>query len=207
MKSKWIACLMVAMLLVTAPAAAKNKGTQTILNNWGSVTVPQNIYMEAGTQPTLAAQEADNDMAAYIAEVLPANTPRTYQIVKMDQGVFQYAYMLHYTLSAAEVRSLIGTDGMSVTAANDALRQRLPRGFYLVDALTEHRSNGTVFYTGAVERNLFINGNGFIERMYILAWQHGTYTEAALIIGRNEGSDDLLPDVLNMLMQAKVSKR
>lgn len=129
MKSKWIACLMAAMLIVTAPAAAKNKGTQTILDNWGSVTVPQNIYMEAGTQPTLAAQEADNDMAAYIAEVLPANTPRTYQIVKMDQGVFQYAYMLHYTLSAAEVRSLIGTDGMSVTAANDALRQRLPRGF------------------------------------------------------------------------------
>ena len=59
MKSKWIACLMAAMLIVTAPAAAKNKGTQTILDNWGSVTVPQNIYMEAGTQPTLAAQEAD----------------------------------------------------------------------------------------------------------------------------------------------------
>ena len=126
MRIKTLACLALAVCIFAAPVSAKdkNKTADMFLNGWGTVAVPDSLYIQSGTQQLLIAQETGNDMTSYIAQALPGVTPHTYQLVKAYKGEFQYAYMMHYSLLSSDVKTLIGTDSITLTAMNDALTGR-----------------------------------------------------------------------------------
>ncbi len=92
MRIKILACLALAVCVFAAPVSAKdrNKTADMFLNGWGTVTVPDYLYIQSGTQQLLTAREAGNDMTSYIARTLPGVTPHTYQLVKSYKGEFQY---------------------------------------------------------------------------------------------------------------------
>lgn len=133
MRIKTLACLALAVCIFATPVSAKdkNKTADMFLNGWGTVAVPDCLYIQSGTQQLLSAQETGNDMTSYIAQALPGVTPHTYQLVKAYKGEFQYAYMMHYSLLSSDVKTLMGTDSVTPTAMNDALAGRLPRNFYV----------------------------------------------------------------------------
>lgn len=212
MKTKLFVCLLAALMVATLPVAAKdkNKGTGTVLENWGTVSVPNDLYMEAGTQPVLIADTADNDMVTALARVLPGNTPQTYQLVKADQGAFQYGYMLYYRLNAYEVQTLVGTSSKGTSLAssiNAALQAKLPRQYYLTEPVKAQTVNGTTFYTGAVEKRIFINQADFTETIRIIVRQGDSLADVVLVLGHDGENADLLPAVTQMLIQAKRAKK
>lgn len=77
MRIKTLACLALAVCIFAAPVSAKdkNKTADMFLNGWGTVAVPDNLYIQSGTQQLLTARETGNDMTAYIAQALPGVTP------------------------------------------------------------------------------------------------------------------------------------
>ena len=209
MRIKILACLALAVCVFAGPVSAKdrNKTADMFLNGWGTVTVPDYLYIQSGTQQLLTAQEAGNDMTSYIARTLPGVTPHTYQLVKSYKGEFQYAYMMHYSLLASDVKTLIGTDSVTLTAMNEALTGRLPRNFYVAENMHGVKVNGNTYYIGTVNGDLFVNNGRFTEAVRILVAPRSSGADVILIFGQNEDSEDLLSTVTDILVRTKNTRK
>lgn len=48
--------------------------------------------------------------------------------------------MMHYSLLSSDVKTLIGTNSVTLTAMNDALAGRLPRNFYVAENMHGRQS-------------------------------------------------------------------
>ena len=209
MRIKILACLALAVCIFATPVSAKdkNKTADMFLNGWGTVAVPDNLYIQSGTQQLLIAREAENDMTSYIARSLPGVTPHTYQLVKSYKGEFQYAYMMHYSLLASDVKTLIGTDSVTPTAMNAALTGRLPRNFYVAENMHGVKVNGNTYYIGTVNGDLFVNNGRFTEAVRILVSPRSSGADVILIFGQNEDSEDLLSTVTDILVRTKNTRK
>ena len=209
MRIKILACLALAVCVFAAPVSAKdrNKTADMFLNGWGTVTVPDYLYIQSGTQQLLTAREAGNDMTSYIARTLPGVTPHTYQLVKSYKGEFQYAYMMHYSLLPSDVKTLIGTDSVTLTAMNEALTGRLPRNFYVAENMHGVKVNGNTYYIGTVNGDLFVNNGRFTEAVRILVSPRSSGADVILIFGQNEDSEDLLSTVTDILVRTKNTRK
>ena len=209
MRIKILACLALAVCVFAGPVSAKdrNKTADMFLNGWGTVTVPDYLYIQSGTQQLLTAREAGNDMTSYIARTLPGVTPHTYQLVKSYKGEFQYAYMMHYSLLASDVKTLIGTDSVTLTAMNEALTGRLPRNFYVAENMHGVKVNGNTYYIGTVNGDLFVNNGRFTEAVRILVAPRSSGADVILIFGQNEDSEDLLSTVTDILVRTKNTRK
>ena len=188
MRIKTVACLALAVCIFAVPVSAKdkNKTADMFLNGWGTVAVPDNLYIQSGTQQLLTARETGNDMTSYIARALPVVTPHTYQLVKTYKGEFQYAYMMHYSLLTSDVKTLIGTDSVTPTAMNDALAGRLPRNFYVAENMHGVKVNGNIYYIGTVNGDLFVNNGRFTETVRIIVAPRSSGADVMLLFGQNE---------------------
>ena len=209
MRIKILACLALAVCVFAAPVSAKdrNKTADMFLNGWGTVTVPNYLYIQSGTQQLLTAREAGNDMTSYIARTLPGVTPHTYQLVKSYKGEFQYAYMMHYSLLPSDVKTLIGTDSVTLTAMNEALTGRLPRNFYVAENMHGVKVNGNTYYIGTVNGDLFVNNGRFTEAVRIIVAPRSSGADVILIFGQNEDSEDLLSTVTDILVRTKNTRK
>ena len=209
MRIKILACLALAVCIFAVPVSAKdkNKTADMFLNGWGTVAVPDNLYIQSGTQQLLIAREAENDMTSYIARSLPGVTPHTYQLVKSYKGEFQYAYMMHYSLLASDVKTLMGTDSVTPTAMNAALTGRLPRNFYVAENMHGVKVNGNTYYIGTVNGDLFVNNGRFTEAVRILVAPRSSGADVILIFGQNEDSEDLLSTVTDILVRTKNTRK
>ena len=209
MRIKILACLALAVCVFAGPVSAKdrNKTADMFLNGWGTVAVPDYLYIQSGTQQLLTAQEAENDMTSYIARTLPGVTPHTYQLVKAYKGEFQYAYMMHYSLLPSDVKTLIGTDSVTPTAMNAALTGRLPRNFYVAENMHGVKVNGNTYYIGTVNGDLFVNNGRFTEAVRILVSPRSSGADVILIFGQNEDSEDLLSTVTDILVRTKNTRK
>lgn len=209
MRIKMLACLALAVCIFAAPVSAKdkNKTADMFLNGWGTVAVPDSLYIQSGTQQLLIAQETGNDMTSYIAQALPGVTPHTYQLVKAYKGEFQYAYMMHYSLLSSDVKTLIGTDSVTPTAMNDALTGRLPHNFYVTENMHGVKVNGNTYYIGTVNGDLFVNNGRFTEAVRIIVAPRRSGSDVMLIFGQNEDSGDLLSTVTDILVRTKNTKK
>lgn len=209
MRIKILACLALAVCVFAAPVSAKdrNKTADMFLNGWGTVTVPDYLYIQSGTQQLLTAREAGNDMTSYIARTLPVVTPHTYQLVKSYKGEFQYAYMMHYSLLPSDVKTLIGTDSVTLTAMNEALTGRLPRNFYVAENMHGVKVNGNTYYIGTVNGDLFVNNGRFTEAVRIIVAPRSSGADVILIFGQNEDSEDLLSTVTDILVRTKNTRK
>ena len=209
MRIKILACLALAVCVFAGPVSAKdrNKTADMFLNGWGTVAVPDYLYIQSGTQQLLTAQEAGNDMTSYIARTLPGVTPHTYQLVKAYKGEFQYAYMMHYSLLPSDVKTLIGTDSVTLTAMNEALTGRLPRNFYVAENMHGVKVNGNTYYIGTVNGDLFVNNGRFTEAVRILVSPRSSGADVILIFGQNEDSEDLLSTVTDILVRTKNTRK
>ena len=204
-----LACLALAVCVFAGPVSAKdrNKTADMFLNGWGTVTVPDYLYIQSGTQQLLTAREAGNDMTSYIARTLPGVTPHTYQLVKSYKGEFQYAYMMHYSLLPSDVKTLIGTDSVTLTAMNEALTGRLPRNFYVAENMHGVKVNGNTYYIGTVNGDLFVNNGRFTEAVRIIVAPRSSGADVILIFGQNEDSEDLLSTVTDILVRTKNTRK
>lgn len=155
----------------------------------------------------MTARETENDMTSYIARSLPGVTPHTYQLVKSYKGEFQYAYMMHYSLLASDVKTLIGTDSVTPTAMNAALTGRLPRNFYVAENMHGVKVNGNTYYIGTVNGDLFVNNGRFTEAVRILVSPRSSGADVILIFGQNEDSEDLLSTVTDILVRTKNTRK
>ena len=209
MRIKILACLALAVCVFAGPVSAKdrNKTADMFLNGWGTVTVPDYLYIQSGTQQLLTAREAGNDMTSYIARTLPGVTPHTYQLVKSYKGEFQYAYMMHYSLLPSDVKTLIGTDSVTLTAMNEALTGRLPRNFYVAENMHGVKVNGNTYYIGTVNGDLFVNNGRFTEAVRIIVAPRSSGADVILIFGQNEDSEDLLSTVTDILVRTKNTRK
>lgn len=209
MRIKTVACLVLAVCIFAVPVSAKdkNKTADMFLNGWGTVAVPDNLYIQSGTQQLLTAQETGNDMTAYIARALPGVTPHTYQLVKTYKGEFQYAYMMHYSLLTSDVKTLIGTNSVTLTAMNDALAGRLPRNFYVAENMHGVKVNGNIYYIGTVNVDLFVNNGRFTETVRIIVAPRSSGADVMLLFGQNEDSEDLLSTVTDILVRTKNTRK
>ena len=209
MRIKILACLALAVCIFATPVSAKdkNKTADMFLNGWGTVAVPDCLYIQSGTQQLLTARETENDMTSYIARSLPGVTPHTYQLVKSYKGEFQYAYMMHYSLLPSDVKTLIGTDSITLTAMNDALTGRLPRNFYVAENMHGVKVNGNTYYIGTVNGDLFVNNGRFTEAVRILVAPRSSGADVILIFGQNEDSEDLLSTVTDILVRTKNTRK
>lgn len=209
MRIKILACLALAVCIFATPVSAKdkNKTADMFLNGWGTVAVPDCLYIQSGTQQLLTARETENDMTSYIARSLPGVTPHTYQLVKSYKGEFQYAYMMHYSLLASDVKTLIGTDSVTPTAMNAALTGRLPRNFYVAENMHGVKVNGNTYYIGTVNGDLFVNNGRFTEAVRILVSPRSSRADVILIFGQNEDSEDLLSTVTDILVRTKNTRK
>lgn len=209
MRIKILACLALAVCVFAAPVSAKdrNKTADMFLNGWGTVTVPDYLYIQSGTQQLLTAREAGNDMTSYIARTLPGVTPHTYQLVKSYKGEFQYAYMMHYSLLPSDVKTLMGTDSVTLTAMNEALTGRLPRNFYVAENMHGVKVNGNTYYIGTVNGDLFVNNGRFTEAVRIIVAPRSSGADVILIFGQNEDSEDLLSTVTDILVRTKNTRK
>ena len=209
MRIKILACLALAVCVFAAPVSAKdrNKTADMFLNGWGTVTVPDYLYIQSGTQQLLTAREAGNDMTSYIARTRPGVTPHTYQLVKSYKGEFQYAYMMHYSLLPSDVKTLIGTDSVTLTAMNEALTGRLPRNFYVAENMHGVKVNGNTYYIGTVNGDLFVNNGRFTEAVRIIVAPRSSGADVILIFGQNEDSEDLLSTVTDILVRTKNTRK
>lgn len=209
MRIKILACLALAVCIFATPVSAKdkNKTADMFLNGWGTVAVPDCLYIQSGTQQLLTARETENDMTSYIARSLPGVTPHTYQLVKSYKGEFQYAYMMHYSLLASDVKTLIGTDSVTPTAMNEALTGRLPRNFYVAENMHGVKVNGNTYYIGTVNGDLFVNNGRFTEAVRILVSPRSSGADVILIFGQNEDSEDLLSTVTDILVRTKNTRK
>ena len=209
MRIKILACLALAVCVFAGPVSAKdrNKTADMFLNGWGTVAVPDYLYIQSGTQQLLTAREAGNDMTSYIARTLPGVTPHTYQLVKAYKGEFQYAYMMHYSLLPSDVKTLIGTDSVTPTAMNEALTGRLPRNFYVAENMHGVKVNGNTYYIGTVNGDLFVNNGRFTEAVRILVAPRSSGADVMLIFGQNEDSEDLLATVTDILVRTKNTRK
>lgn len=209
MRIKILACLALAVCIFATPVSAKdkNKTADMFLNGWGTVAVPDCLYIQSGTQQLLTARETENDMTSYIARSLPGVTPHTYQLVKSYKGEFQYAYMMHYSLLASDVKTLIGTDSVTPTAMNAALTGRLPRNVYVAENMHGVKVNGNTYYIGTVNGDLFVNNGRFTEAVRILVSPRSSGADVILIFGQNEDSEDLLSTVTDILVRTKNTRK
>ena len=209
MRIKTVACLVLAVCIFAVPVSAKdkNKTADMFLNGWGTVAVPDNLYIQSGTQQLLTARETGNDMTAYIAQALPGVTPHTYQLVKAYKGEFQYAYMMHYSLLSSDVKTLIGTNSVTLTAMNDALSGRLPRNFYVAENMHGVKVNGNIYYIGTVNVDLFVNNGRFTETVRIIVAPRSSGADVMLLFGQNEDHEDLLSTVTDILVRTKNTRK
>lgn len=209
MRIKTVACLVLAVCIFAVPVSAKdkNKTADMFLNGWGTVAVPDNLYIQSGTQQLLTAQETGNDMTAYIARALPGVTPHTYQLVKTYKGEFQYAYMMHYSLLTSDVKTLIGTNSVTLTAMNTALAGRLPRNFYVAENMHGVKVNGNIYYIGTVNVDLFVNNGRFTETVRIIVAPRSSGADVMLLFGQNEDHEDLLSTVTDILVRTKNTRK
>lgn len=202
-----------AVLSLTMPLLAKDKGTETPFPNWGIITVPDGLYMEEGYQPLLTAESYGNDAAAMLERIYPIE-PQTYQLVKRDGASFQYGYMLRYSANIWEIEAAIDRQrekagvkpNMDVLMERTAvlMKQCLPEGFKVVQPMSSKKFKGHVFYECTLQRKLIINETDFAETIHCLAWQHGSSVEIAVLFGHGaDGDDSLISVMTDMLKNAE----
>lgn len=208
-----------AVLSLTMPLLAKDKGTETPFPNWGIITVPDGLYMEEGYQPLLTAESYGNDAAAMLERIYPIE-PQTYQLVKRDGASFQYGYILRYSANIWEVEAAIDRQrekagilhsagvkpNMDVLMERTAalMKQCLPEGFKVVQPMSSKKFRGHVFYECTLQRKLIINETDFAETIHCLAWQHGSSVEIAVLFGYGaDGDDSLISVMTDMLKNAE----
>ncbi|MCH4166635.1 MAG: hypothetical protein LKF74_02055 [Megasphaera sp.] len=226
MKIKEIILLATAVLTVGMTGSfAKEKGTLVSFPHWGVITVPDDLYMEAGSQPMLTADAYGNDVVAMVENIYPVQ-PATYQIVQKDDAALQYGYLLHYTVSRGELEAAVEQSNDKQSAylrdigiksdkrtksdnntlmkkANDQLVQKLPADFRLTQAIIPKKINGKWFYEGTIERTMRINQNWFNESMNIIAYPHGNTVEIAVVFANRAEQHDLTTTVASMLENAQ----
>jgi len=220
-------CLIITltvMAMVPTAMAEKDRGNQMVLPDWGIITVPDNIYMDAGKQPVVTAQKYNNDMDRMLEAIYPA-APRTYQLIKKEGASFYYGYLLQYTLGSWDFKQLVngktvkfnrpdylqeqGAADISTYAAhvNNRLRTSLPSGFNLIQPIQPVKVSGNTFYEGIVGRTMVINAAAFQEMMHIIAWQRGGVVEIAIVMGNADDEESLIRPVMAMLEDVKVIKQ
>lgn len=208
-----------AVMSLTMPLLAKDKGTEIPFPNWGIVTVPDGLYREEGYQPLLTAESYDNDAAAMLERIYPIE-PQTYQLVKRDGASFQYGYMLRYSANIWEIEAAIERQGekagilrsAGVKPSMDVLMERtavlmkqcLPEGFKVIQPMSAKKFKGHMFYECTLQRKLIINESDFAETIHCLAWQHGSSVEIAVLFANGADQDDsLIAAVTGMLKNAE----
>lgn len=220
-------CLIIAvtvMVMVPSVMAEKDRGNQMVLPEWGIITVPDNIYMDAGKQPVITAQKYNNDMGRMLDAIYPA-VPRTYQLIKKEGASFHYGYLLQYTLGSWDFKQLVNGKtvkfdrpdylqdqgaadiSMYVTHINNRLRTSLPSGFNLIQPMQPVKISGNTFYEGIVERSMIINAAVFQEMMHVIVWQRGGVVEITVVMGSADDEESLIRPVMVMLENAKVVKQ
>ena len=219
LKSCFVVAAAVLMLAPAVFAAPKVQGTPVALPDWGTVTIPTDLYLTEGEQPALTAQRSDNDVTQIAAEFYPL-TPRTYQVIQKDDAVFQYGIMLHYSTTIYDLQELLGEtpDRPSSVRARKTKRPELgdvaqkfsnrfqtnpPAGFQLVQPVTPVKENGKTFYEGVVSHSMSINDTTKTELIRVIAWQHGSCVEIAALFGDSYNKDGILVTLTDMLENAK----
>lgn len=220
MKIKAIILLAVTVLMVGMTGAfAKEKGTLVSVPHWGVITVPDDLYIEQGSQSMLTASSYGNDVVAMIENIYPIQ-PTTYQVVQKNDAALQYAYLLHYTVSRWELEAAIEPRGDTRTSylrdigskpdiatlvkkVNDRFVQKLPVDFRLTKDITPTKIHGKWFYTGTVERTMRINQNWFDEDINIIAYPHENTVEIIVIFANRTTQQDLTETVISMLENAQ----
>lgn len=209
-------CLLVSTS-VTA-MAAQDKGTPVKFPNWGVITVPTSVYMEKGWQPMLTADAYHQDMEELLGHIYPKQ-PETYQLVKKEDAHFQYAYLLHYSMTVWEVEAAVERQQEEnaylrdigsqpdlktlMTHANEILPKYIPAAFRLQSPIIAKKKNGRIFYECTAERALTVNDNAFTESVRAIAWQHGPNVEIAVVVGQKGSYCDLSDTVVSMLETAQ----
>lgn len=213
--------LLAVCLLVSAsmPAmAAKDKGTPVKFPNWGVIIMPTDVYMEKGWQPMLTAGAYHQDMEEMLGNIYPKQ-PETYQLVKKDDAHFQYAYLLHYSMTVWEIEAAVERQQEEnsylrdigsqpdlktlMARANEVLPKYIPAGFRLKTPIMAKKKNGRTFYECTAERTLVVNDNAFTESVRAIAWQHGPNVEIAVVVGQKGTYCDLSDTIVSMLETAQ----
>lgn len=219
MKLKLGLVTMCVLLSMSIPVmAAKDKGTPVKFPNWGVITVPTNVYMEKGWQPMLTAGEYQQDMEEMLGHIYPIH-PETYQLVKKEDAHFQYAYLLHYSMTIWEVEAAVERQQQEnsylrdigsrpdlktlMVHANDVLPNYLLAEFKLTSPITAKKKNGRIFYECTAQRNLTVNDNRFTEAISAITWQHGTSVEIAVVVGQKGSGCDMTDTIVSMLETAQ----
>ncbi|MEE0721234.1 MAG: hypothetical protein U0M19_01245 [Caecibacter sp.] len=228
---KRIVMLCVCLVLAFAmPILAKDsdKGVEVAFPGWGIVTLPSTVQFNEGTQSMAMAQQYGNDMIRMCKEIYPVE-PIPYQLVSVNRGVFQYGYMLRYTVDISQIQAALDTSKTSkneaylqdigyygkskkekemmytdlVSRANAKLESSLPTGFRVEQPFTAKKIKGTTFYESTVVSSQYINQSIFKETLKIIAYVHGRTVEIALIMGHVEDNAHLVSTMVNALEGAK----
>lgn len=203
--------LIAAVLAFGSVSLAKEKGNLLSLPNWGVITVPAGLYMEPGQQTMLTAKEYDGDVAAMLETIYPIE-PVTYQLVLKDDAAFQYGYLLRYSTDVwaveaaasrrkkenAYLRDIGDRPDMKTLMARAAERMKedLPDSFRIVSPLTEKKVKGRLFYECTLKRRMVINETAFDEAIRVIAWQHGTTIEIAVLMAEENPEKGNLLDTM-----------
>lgn len=209
-----------ALVLMLVPSAfAKELGTPVALPQWGTVMIPDNIYITEGTQAALTAQRRDNDISR-IADNLYPITPRSYQVVQKDGAVFQYGVILHYSTTIYDLQALTGQSDFSqvslknrrsgsatldplVTIFNDRFQNDPPEGLRLIQPVAKVKHGRHVFYEGTLGHDLVVNNADKTELIRLIAWQHDGLVEIAAVVGDSYNEDGIITNLANMLENVK----
>lgn len=220
-------CL-ICLCTLSIGAKGADKDVEMAFPNWGIVTVPKEVQFHEGAQSMLMAQQYGNDMIRMCHEIYPVD-PIPYQVVKAERGVFQYGYMLFYTLDISQLKAALDTAKKTknevyledigyyskskkekdmlhadlLSRANAKLSSSLPTGFRVEEPFTAKKIKGTTFYESTVVSNQYINQSIFKETLKTVAYIHGRTVEIALIMGHEEDGADLVSTMADALEKAK----
>ena len=209
---------LVAALSLPVLAKDKDKGVETPFANWGIITVPTDLQMNQGTQEMLTAQRYGNDVTRMLEQIYPVE-PVSWQVVQIDQGMFQYGYVLRYSVNLWQVESAlqgrstenayirdIGDKPDAATLmshANNRLITMLPAGWSVVKPFTAKTVKGTKFYEATLADQFIVNQAYFTETIRVISWVHGNDVEIAVVFAHNGDGENLLDTVTDMLEHAK----
>ena len=220
MKLKSCIAIAAAVLMLAPAVLAKDMGTPVSLPNWGTVSIPSDLYVTEGGQESLTT----NGDVSKLVENFYTGIPQTYQLIQKDGAVFQYGAALHYSVGLYELNELLGDDAIAVPESRlkskdkltlGAVAQRYsthfsitpPQGFHLVQPVTAVKMGGKTFYEGVVAHDMEINRTTKTELIKVIAWQHGSDVEIAAIMGDSYNKDGIVDNVARMLERAQGMKK
>ena len=216
MNLKKIVPVVAATFFISLSSMAADPGIKTELEDWGVILLPENVYIEKNTQNTLVASSKGYDMTKMLEDIYPVY-PRPYQITIKDEASFQYGYMLRYSMSVWDLQQLFRnrynntTFALSEKPTLDTLAGQMnrffkttpPAGFRLLQPVGKVKKKSNTFYEGTLAYDTTVNDTAFTEVMRLLAWQHGSIVEIAVLMGSSADKDRWISDMAGILETAK----